>query len=69
VPRNRVSIEAPGEVRDIAIRAEGDTWVVLDGTNARVPILPAYGVKGAKVERDEVKCLESDEVAVVRRMR
>jgi hypothetical protein len=24
------ALEAPGEVRDIAIRAEGDTWVVLD---------------------------------------
>jgi Fibronectin type III domain len=30
LPRTRVSIETPGEVRDIAIRAEGDTWVVLD---------------------------------------
>ena len=28
--RSSSSLDAPGEVRDIAIRAEGDTWVVLD---------------------------------------
>jgi len=30
VPNRGSALEAPGEVRDIAIRAEGDTWVVLD---------------------------------------
>lgn len=28
--RSGSSLEAPGEVRDISIRAEGDTWVVFD---------------------------------------
>jgi hypothetical protein len=30
VPNRGSALEAPGEVRDIAVRAEGDTWVVLD---------------------------------------
>ena len=30
VPSKGSALEAPGEVRDIAVRAEGDTWVVLD---------------------------------------
>ncbi|MBI4501646.1 MAG: fibronectin type III domain-containing protein [Gemmatimonadetes bacterium] len=29
-PREKAALEPPGEVRDIAIRAEGDTWLVLD---------------------------------------
>jgi hypothetical protein len=28
--RSSSSLEAPGEVRDISVRAEGDTWVVFD---------------------------------------
>jgi len=30
LPSPGSALEAPGEVRDIAVRAEGDTWVVLD---------------------------------------
>jgi hypothetical protein len=30
LPARASALDAPGEVRDMAIRAEGDTWVVLD---------------------------------------
>ena len=45
--RNGATLQAPGEVRDIKIRTEGDTWLVLDW---KAPV-DGGGVAAYKIQR------------------